>query len=125
MKRICYLLKQRFSILLSFSVLQLKDIVVEKINCPDKDENFQSKKMLWEDIVEGVNCFDLPLSLSYEYRYTIEEHNFTFFQIYFKVFDIYLILFTVLIHTFYHTMILINDINNGDVVLIESARPKI
>lgn len=125
MKRICYLLKQRFSILLSFSVLQLKDIVVEKINCPDKDENFQSKKMLWEDIVEGVDCFDLPLSLSYEYRYTNEEHNFTFFQIYFKVFDIYLILFTVLIHTFYHTMILINDINNGDVVLIESARPKI
>lgn len=46
MKRICFLLKQRFSILLSFSVLQLKDIVVEKINCPDKDENFQSKKML-------------------------------------------------------------------------------
>lgn len=45
MKRICYFLKRRISIAFFFCVT-IKDKVLGKNNCPDKDENFHCKKVL-------------------------------------------------------------------------------
>lgn len=75
MKRICYFLKRRISIAFFFCVT-IKDKVLGKNNCPDKDENFHCKKVLWENI-EGLDFFSLPLSLTCGFMYTIEEHNFS------------------------------------------------